>query len=85
MIIICNTTKGIETSFRVPFFGSGMNVLTQKGISDIYPHMKKDKLVQIIRNLLQTDADLKFLMRLTESELETLIVCIRDRVENVRM
>jgi hypothetical protein len=42
--------------------------------------MQKIKLLQIITNLLQTDADLGFLLKLEESELETLVVCIRVRI-----
>lgn len=45
--------------------------------------MKKDKLIEIIMNLLQTDADLKFLMDLKEEELETLVACIRNRVDSI--
>ena len=41
----------------------------------------KEKLVEIIKGLLGTDADLNFLMKLDEDELETLVACIRDRVE----
>jgi hypothetical protein len=42
--------------------------------------MKKIKPLQIIRNLLQTEADLEFLLKLEESELETLVACIRGRL-----
>jgi hypothetical protein len=45
--------------------------------------MKKDKLLEIIMNLLQTDADLEFLMDLKKEELETLVACIRNRVDNI--
>jgi len=41
----------------------------------------KEKLVEIIKGLLGTGADLNFLVKLDEDELETLVACIRDRVE----
>jgi len=40
----------------------------------------KEQLVEKIKALLNTDADLEFLMVLEKKELETLIACIRDRV-----
>jgi hypothetical protein len=42
--------------------------------------MKKIKLLEILKNLLQTDTDLNFLLKLEEGELETLVACIRDRI-----
>jgi hypothetical protein len=42
--------------------------------------MKKAKLLEIIKYLLQTDTDLNFLLQLEEGELETLVACIRDRI-----
>jgi len=43
--------------------------------------MTKEELIEILRKVLKTDADLDFLLRLNEEELKTLVVCIRDRVE----
>ncbi len=43
--------------------------------------MEKDKLIGIIQKVLKSDADLSFLMKLKKDELETLVACIRDRVE----
>jgi len=43
--------------------------------------MGKTELLEIIKKLLKTDADLDFLLNLPESDLETLIVCIRERFE----
>ena len=43
----------------------------------------KEKLVEIIKGLLGTDADLNFLVKLDEDELETLVSCIRDRIDQV--
>ena len=39
--------------------------------------------MEIIKDILKTDIDLHFLLQLTETELETLVACIRDRVEQV--
>ncbi len=45
--------------------------------------MTKEKLVEILRGLLETDADLDFLKRLKKTEIETFVACIRNRVEEV--
>ncbi len=45
--------------------------------------MGKIGLMEIIRKLLKTEADLEFLSQLSESELKTLIVCIRERVDGL--
>ena len=42
--------------------------------------MTKDELVEKIKELLKTDIDLNFLLRLKKDEIETLVACIRDRV-----
>ncbi len=44
--------------------------------------MAKEQLVEIVKKLLQTDADLDFLTQLSKSELETLVAALRNRVEN---
>jgi len=46
--------------------------------------MTKEKLIEIIQGILKTAADLSFLLQLKNVELETLVACIRDRVENIR-
>ena len=43
--------------------------------------LTKDRLIEIIRGLLQTSADLGFLLNVDQTELETLVACIRDRVD----
>ena len=43
--------------------------------------MTKEELVQKIQELLNTDYDLNFLLELQKKEIETLIACIRDRVD----
>ena len=45
--------------------------------------MTKEKLVDKIKNLLETDIDLNFLLALKMEELENLVACIRDRVDQV--
>ena len=45
--------------------------------------MKKTELLEIIKKLLKTDVDLDFLMNLPESDLETLVVCIRERCDQL--
>ena len=42
--------------------------------------MTKEKLIEIMKDLLKTDTDLGFLLELKKLELETLVACIRDRV-----
>ena len=46
--------------------------------------MTKHKLIEILRGLLKADMDLDFLLQLRQIELETLVACIRDRIENER-
>ncbi len=43
--------------------------------------MTKEKLVQKINELLITDIDLSFLLELKKEEIETLVACIRDRMD----
>ena len=45
--------------------------------------MTKEKLIEIIKTLLKTDADLDFLSQLKEKELEKLVACIRQRIDQV--
>ena len=44
--------------------------------------MAKQNLIEIILKLLNTDLDLGFLEQLSTTELETLIACIRGRIED---
>lgn len=43
--------------------------------------MAKEKLIAIIIKLLNTDSDLNFLSQLKTTDLETLIACVRGRVD----
>ncbi len=45
--------------------------------------MTKDKLVEKIREILKTDNNLDFLLELKKEELERLVACIRDSVDQV--
>jgi hypothetical protein len=45
--------------------------------------MTKEKLIEIIKKVLNSDADLSFLMQLKVKELETLVACIRERVDRI--
>ncbi len=45
--------------------------------------MTKDKLVDKTKELLGTDIDLDFLLGLKKEEIERLVACIRDRVDQV--
>ena len=45
--------------------------------------MTKDKLVDKIKEILRTDNDLDFLLELKKEEIERLVACIRDRVDQV--
>ncbi|UCG66023.1 MAG: hypothetical protein JSW12_02940 [Deltaproteobacteria bacterium] len=43
--------------------------------------MTKEELIEIIKSILKTDLDLGFLVQLKKGELETLVACIRERVD----
>ncbi|MBW1739942.1 MAG: hypothetical protein JRJ42_02275 [Deltaproteobacteria bacterium] len=43
--------------------------------------MTREKLSAIIQGILKTEVDLSFLLQLEKSELETLVACIRERVD----
>ncbi|MFH1929986.1 MAG: hypothetical protein ABIN18_00170 [Pseudomonadota bacterium] len=45
--------------------------------------MTKEDLIKKIGEILKTDLDLNFLAILKKKELETLIACVRDRVDQV--
>ncbi len=43
--------------------------------------MTKEELLYLLGKILNTDANLGFLLALETKDLETLIACIRDRIE----
>jgi hypothetical protein len=44
-------------------------------------HMTKEDLVDLLKKILNTETELDFLFALEQRELETLIACIRNRIE----
>jgi hypothetical protein len=46
--------------------------------------MTNEELVRKIKELLKTDADLDFLLALKRKDMEKLVACIRQRVDQVR-
>jgi len=45
--------------------------------------MNKTELLEIIKKLLKTETNLDFLLNLPGSDLETLVVCIRERFDQL--
>jgi hypothetical protein len=45
--------------------------------------LTNEELITIIKGILKTDFDLRFLALLEKSELETLVACIRERVDQI--
>ncbi len=43
--------------------------------------MSKEKLIEKIKQLLKTDADLDYFLRLKKEEIERLVACIRDGID----
>ena len=43
--------------------------------------INREKLVRIVQELLKTDQDLGFLKELKKEDLERLVACIRDRID----
>jgi len=54
---------------------------TSKAETETMANITKEKLIKILGSLLATDADLDFMMQFKKAEIETLVACIRDRVE----
>ena len=45
--------------------------------------MENKELLEIIKKLLKTDADMDFLLELSKNDLETLVACIRERCDQL--
>lgn len=45
-------------------------------------NVSKEKLIRILQSILQTDIDLSFLLSLEKTEIETLVACVRNRVDH---
>lgn len=46
--------------------------------------MTKEKLIGLIKDLLEVDIELDFLLKLSEQELKVLTACIRSRLDEER-
>jgi len=46
--------------------------------------LTKNDLLEMLRKILQTDRDMNFLLLLDEKDLTTLLVVIRERIENMK-
>ena len=55
--------------------------LAQNTMRSVGECMRKEKLVEKIRELLKTDADLNFLLIVKKEELDRVVACSRDRVD----
>lgn len=43
--------------------------------------MENDELIRILKKVLETDVTLDFLKKLEEEEIETLVACVRSKVD----
>ena len=43
--------------------------------------MENDELIRILEKVLETDVTLDFLKKLEEEEIETLVACVRSKVD----
>jgi hypothetical protein len=57
--------------------------MKNEGTKHVNTMMEKTELLEIIKKILKTDADLDFLLNLPEIDLETLVVCIRERCDQL--
>jgi hypothetical protein len=64
-------------------FGRSLIRTDEKKFNHENNMMKKTELLEIIKKILKTDTDLDFLLKLPESDLETLVVCIRERCDQL--
>ena len=46
--------------------------------------LTKDEILEKLLKLVQTDRDMKFLLSLSEEDLTTLLVVLRERIENMK-
>ncbi len=71
-------TGGIE---KLPYLDRISITQDHSQLETMGAGMTKDKLVEKIKELLKMDGDLSFLLILKKEELERLVACIRDRVD----
>ena len=68
----------------VQVFSSGQSsILMKEKIDRENNTMNKTELLEIIKKLLKTETNLDFLLNLPESDLETLVVCIREQFDGL--
>ena len=72
-----NLTYGMST------FDKLLIIIDEKKFNHENNMMEKTELLEIIKKLLKTDVDLDFLLNLPESDLEKLVVCIRERFDQL--
>jgi hypothetical protein len=70
----------------MPVSPSANMILTRGPLLDylciaVEQNMTKEKLIAILQELLKTDYELDFLKELKREDLEKLVACIRDRVD----
>jgi hypothetical protein len=58
--------------------------MTMKGIEEMNRELNSNELLSILQTLLKNDTDLTFLLELEADNLQTLVACVRDRVEGCR-
>lgn len=46
--------------------------------------LTKDEILETLLKLIQTDRDMSFLLSLNEEDLTTLLVVLRERIENIK-
>jgi len=46
--------------------------------------LTKNDLLEMLRKILQTDRDMNFLLSLDDKDLTTLLVVVRERIENMK-
>ena len=73
-----------EVAEEAEFFSFGTNDLTQMGFGYSRDDAGKFLPIYIKKGILKTDIDMNFLLQLKEKELETLIACIRGRIDLAR-
>ena len=52
-------------------------------VYEVQGKMTNEQLLEKIKALLKADHDLKFLLSLKKEDLETLIACVRDRIDQL--
>jgi hypothetical protein len=77
-LFICMSTR---TGHDISIVKKYLSLLTNEKKSYKRPPMTKEKLIEILKGILNTDIDLGFLAQLKENEIENLVACIRERVD----